>query len=76
MDFTVETTIHIPIEDIIAFYKIDENTPFNDIHDAIEDYVCGMNDCDYYLVNDDIKKRVFKEIIQCLMARMRASGKM
>lgn len=75
MDFTVETTIHIPIEYIINFYEIDEDTVFSDIHNAIDDYVSGMDDCDYYLVNDDIKERVFKEVIQRLMAQMRVNGK-
>ena len=76
MDFTVETTIHISVEHIISYYKIDENTSFHDVHNAIEDYVCSMDDCDYYLVNDDIKQSVFKEIIQRLMAQMRVNGKM
>lgn len=75
MNFTVETTIYIPIEHIINFYEIDENTPFSDIYNAIDDYVSGMDDCEYHLINDDIKERVFKEIIQRIMTRMRMSGK-
>ena len=75
MNFTVETTVYIPVEYIINFYEIDENTSFGDIHNAIEDYVSGMDDCDYHLVNDDIKERVFSEIMRRLVARMRVSGK-
>lgn len=75
MEFTVETTIYIPLEYIIDFYGIDENTPFSKIHNAIDDYVYGTDDCKYYLIDDDVKKRIFGEIIQRLMAKMRASGK-
>lgn len=70
MDFTVETTIHIPIEYIIDFYEINENTPFNEINTAIDDYVNGMNDCGYYLVDDDIKQRVFDEIFNRINGQM------
>ena len=73
--FPVETFIYFPIEYIINVYEIDEHTPFDEIRTAINDYVCGMDDCDYYLVNDDIKKLVFDEIVQRLTDRLRARGK-
>ena len=73
--FPVETFIYFPIEYIIKFYEIDEHTPFDKIHAAINDYVLGMDDKDYYLVNDDIKKLVFDEIAQRLTDRLRARGK-
>ena len=64
MDFTVEYTVHIDVDYIIQRNELDENSPFSTIREAIEDYVCSLDDCDYYIIDSDMKKKVFEEILR------------
>lgn len=63
MEFEVKTTVYIDIDYIIENYKLNSNSLKAVIKDAINDYVDSMDDCDYYLIDDNnVRQRIFNEI--------------
>ena len=53
----IEKTVYIPIytEDIIEEGNLTSSSDWAEIKEAVEDYVLGLDDCDYFLLdNNDI----------------------
>ena len=62
MEFEVTTSVFIDVDYIIEDYKLNSDSLKASIKDAISDYVDGMDDCDYCLIDDDVRQRIFDEI--------------
>ena len=61
MDFTITTTIHIDIE-AIANHYIEAINFFQNIREAVVDYVCGLDDCEYYIIDEDTITAITKAV--------------
>lgn len=63
MELEITTTVYIPVDAIIEDYGIDMNTDRADIEKAVQDYVCGLDDCEYYIIGDAEIEQIIDEIV-------------
>ena len=61
MDFTITTTVYIDI-DAIANHYIEEINFYKNIREAVVDYVCGLDDCEYYIIDKDTITAITKAV--------------
>lgn len=62
MTFTITREIEIDIFDIIDEENIwREDTDF-EIRTKVESYLCGLNDCDFYLIGEEEVIKICEEI--------------
>ena len=68
MKITKTVQIDIDINDIIETYGLDTDSELDEIQDAVHDYIRGLDDQDYYLLNDldeeNIGNAVLHEIVK------------
>lgn len=61
MEFTITTTIYIDI-DTIANNYIESINFYENIGEAVNDYVCGLDDCEYYIIDEDTITAITKAV--------------
>ena len=67
MEITKTVVIEINIEDLIEMYSLDKTSSTNEIRLAVCNYVEGLDDCDYYLIDDDDDiLKITEEVINTL----------
>ena len=54
--------IYIDIEDIITTANLTSSSSWNEVKEAVEDYVAGLDDCEYYNINHDDINTICKVI--------------
>lgn len=68
MTITKTVEIEIYIDGIIEQYDLDKNSTLDEIAEAVHDYVLGLDDADYYLINEldeeNIANAVLHEIVE------------
>ena len=68
MKITKTVEIDIYIDGIIEQYDLDKNSTLDEIAEAVHDYVLGLDDADYYLINEldeeNIANAVLHEIVE------------
>lgn len=63
MELEINTIVWIEIHEIIAYIK-EKNLP---LKIAVEEYIAGLDDCDYYLVNnEECKEKIRKKVKETL----------
>jgi hypothetical protein len=62
MELEIKSYVYIEIEEIIKDSKLTINSTDEEIKNAISDYVAGLDDCEYYLIGNDEKEKIFKEL--------------
>ena len=60
---TVKVVQYIDINEETIINSIIDGT-FDDLDDAVNDYVCGLDDCDYYALDDDAIKQIKTEVMK------------
>ena len=58
MELIVTKTLWIPLEEIIEDNELTKNSSDSEIMDAVEDYVSGLDDYDYYLIGEIDKEKI------------------
>ena len=66
MDLEVIKSIWVDIERIIEDYELTNQSNEKDIINAIKDHVSEADDCDYYLIGEQEKEKIKKEIEKVL----------
>ena len=61
MEFTITTTIYIDI-DAIANNYIESINFYENIEETVNDYVCGLDDCEYYIIDEDTITAITKAV--------------
>ena len=68
MIITKTVEIEIYIDGIIEQYDLDKNSTLDEIAEAVHDYVLGLDDADYCLINEldeeNIGNAVLHEIVK------------
>lgn len=62
MEIEVTTTVWIEIDQIIEENNLNMNSTDEEINNAIEHYVCGLDDCYYYILDENAHQQIFNEI--------------
>ena len=62
MELEITTTIFIDINEIIEAYHLDYNSSDEDIKKAVDYYVAGLDDADFYLIGTKEREKIKKEI--------------
>lgn len=62
MTLTKTVEIEINIDYIIEEYGLDATLNWNSIMLAVDDYVAGLDDCEYYLIDYEDRKRIARMI--------------
>ena len=62
MELEIITTIFIDIDEIIEAYHLDYNSSDEDIKKAVDYYVAGLDDADFYLIGTEEREKIKKEI--------------
>lgn len=62
MNLEITTTIFIDINEIIEAYHLDYNSSDEDIERAVDYYVSGLDDADFYLIGTEEREKIKKEI--------------
>lgn len=62
MEITITSTIYIDIDRIIEDGNLDCNSADVEIKEAINDYCCGLDDCEYYLIGREQEDKIFERI--------------
>lgn len=71
MDFTVNYTIHIDVDEIIFYYNLNSSSSYNEINSAIIDWcACNLNEVDNDFINTEEIAQIRHEI------KSRISGQM
>lgn len=58
MTFEITTYVEVNINEIINNYKINNGWSIAKIRNAVLDYISGFDDCEYYLLYDNINEIV------------------
>ena len=58
MEIIVTETLWIPLEEIIEENKLTKNSSDSEIMDAVEDYVSGLDSCEYNLIGEIEKEKI------------------
>lgn len=59
MELTITNTIDIDIDEILDCLK---NNPQMSVEDAVEDYICGLDDMEYYLIGCEEAIKIIEEV--------------
>lgn len=62
MNITITRTIFIDIDELIEDFQLNYNSSDEDISQAVEEYVLGFEDCDYYLIGQEEIEKIEKEV--------------
>ena len=62
MDLEVVSYIYVDIDGIIEDNNLNAHSSKQRIEDAIDDYVCGLDDCEYCLIGEKEAEKIYKEI--------------
>ena len=62
MDLEIVSYIYIDVDGIIEDYNLNANSNKKEIYDAIHDYACGLDDCDYYAIGYEEETKIYEEI--------------
>ena len=63
LEFTITKTLHIDIDEILNRIKQSELTQNRYIIDIIDDYIYGLEDEDFYLIDNEIREKIIKEVL-------------
>lgn len=66
MTFTITQTIEIYENDIIEDFGLTNKSCRDDIEDAVHDYVCGLDDVDFYIIGIEEEKQIIDKIVEIL----------
>jgi len=66
MDIEIHETIYIDIDSIISDNKLNKDSTLKDITNAVIDYVCELNDYEYYLMTEEHSQKVINRIAKIL----------
>ena len=58
MEIIVTETLWIPLEEIIEENELTKNSSDSEIMDAVEDYVSGLDSCEYNLIGEIEKEKI------------------
>lgn len=73
MEVTVKKTIWIDEEEIAKSFL---NGTFNDVLAAVDEYCAGLDDCDYYALDDNAYEEIKKEVEKIVTNRKKGENKM
>ena len=62
MELIVTKTLWIPLEEIIEENKLTKSSSDSEIMDAVEDYVSGLDSCEYDLIGETDKEKIEKNL--------------
>lgn len=62
MELEIITTVFIDINEIIEAHHLDYNSSDKGIKWAVDSYVAGLDDADFYLIGAEEKEKIKKEI--------------
>ena len=62
MELVVTKTLWIPLEEIIEENKLTKSSSDSEIMDAVEDYVNGLDSCEYDLIGETDKEKIEKNL--------------
>lgn len=63
MELEYSGIIYIDVDAIIDAF-LDEDNQFDDVRDAVDDYVCGLDDCEYYVIDDEMTEKIVAEVMK------------
>lgn len=63
MEFEYSGTVYIDIDGIIDSF-LDEDNEWDSLREAVDDYVCGLDDCDYYVVDETMTQKIIDEVMK------------
>lgn len=73
MEVAIKKTIWIDEEEIAKSFL---NGTFNDVLAAVDEYCAGLDDCDYYALDDNAYKEIEKEVEKIVTNRKKGENKM
>ena len=62
MDLEIVSYIYVDVDGIIEEHGLNANSTDKKIREAIHDYACGLDDCDYYAIGEKEVNKILKEI--------------
>ena len=62
MELDIHYTIYIDVEGIIEDYRLKASSTKKRIEFAVNDYVCGLDDADYYCIGETEIQQIIAEI--------------
>lgn len=62
MELTITNTVFIDINTIIEDGHLNQMSNSDEIWNAITDYICGLDDCKYYLIGDKEMNDIYVEV--------------
>lgn len=68
MEIEVKRTIYIDLDEIIEEHHLTKDTSYERIRASVDDYVSGLDDCDYYALNSDNITAITEEVEKKLQA--------
>ena len=68
MEIEVKRTIYIDLDEIIEENHLTKDTPSQLILEGVCDYISGLDDCDYYDLNNDHITAITEEVEKKLRA--------
>ena len=66
MIFTITRQIEIDEDEIIEDYGLTNESRRVDIEEAVNDYVCGLDDVDFYIIGNEEEKQIIDKIVEIL----------
>lgn len=63
MELEYSGTIYIDINTIIDSF-LDEDNQWDSVEEAVDDYVCGLDDCDYYIIDSEMTEKIVAEVMK------------
>lgn len=66
MIITKTVEIDIYIDGIIEQYELDKNSTLDEIAEAVHDYTEGLDDADYYLINEQDEEKICHAVLNAL----------
>ena len=63
MELEYSGVIYIDVDAIIDAF-LDEDNQFDDVRDAVDDYVCGLDDCEYYVIDGEMTEKIVAEVMK------------
>ena len=70
MELEITTSIYIDIDYIIEINNIDNSFLGSEVRLCVEDYVNGMDDCDYCLIGHEEKEKIVNAIVEKVGAQV------
>lgn len=66
LELEVTTTIDINIVDLITQESLNSKSSTTDIQDAVNDYIGGLDDCEFYLIGPKETEIIIKHVHEYL----------